>query len=302
MEIDRRDFLKLAGIGGVVFVSGLGNPGHSLSAATSKENENDFFFVQLSDTHWGFTGPKVNPDSAGTLKKAVAAVNGLKEQPDFIMFTGDLTHVTDDDKERRARLAGFRDIISELKVKTIQFTPGEHDAGLDEGEAFKEFFGETHCTFDHKGIHFIVLDNVSDPTSVIGQTQLEWLSADLKQRDKDSPIVVFTHRPLFDLYPDWDWHTRDGTKAIELLMSYSSVAVFYGHIHQEHHHKTGHIAHHAAKGLMFPLPAPRSVPVKNPIPWDANRPYEGLGFRGVDAKVKEAQYTISELSVKGERL
>jgi hypothetical protein len=300
MKIDRRDFLKLAGIGGVVFASGLGNPGRPVGAATSKEN--DFFFVQLSDSHWGFTGPKVNPDATGTLKKAVAAVNSLKEQPDFIMFTGDLTHVTDDDKERRTRLAGFRDIISELKVKTVKFMPGEHDAGLDMGEAFKEFFGETHYTFDHKGIHFIVLDNVSDPTSTIGDTQLAWLSADLKQRDKDSPIVIFTHRPLFDLYPEWDWYTRDGAKAIELLTPYSSVTVFYGHIHQEHHQKTGNIAHHAAKGLMFPLPAPRSVPVKNPIPWDANQPYKGLGFRGVDAKVKEAQYTISEFSVKGEKL
>ena len=134
--------------------------------------------------------------------------------------------------------------------------PGEHDAGLDEGEAFKEFFGETHYTFDHKGVHFIVLDNVSDPTSTIGDAQLEWFNADLKQRDKTSPVVVFTHRPLFDLYPDWDWYTRDGAKAIELLMPYSNVTVFYGHIHQEHHHKTGNIAHHAAKGLMFPLPAP----------------------------------------------
>ena len=41
--------------------------------------------------------------------------------------------------------------------------PGEHDASLDKGEAFKEFFGATHYTFDHKGVHFIVLDNVSDP-------------------------------------------------------------------------------------------------------------------------------------------
>jgi 3',5'-cyclic AMP phosphodiesterase CpdA len=271
-------------------------------ANTAFAAEDDFFFVQLSDTHWGFTGPAVNPDSAGTLKKAVAAVNNLRDQPDFIMFTGDLTHVTDDDKDRRTRLTGFREIIKDLKVKNLKFMPGEHDAGLDEGEAFKEFFGETHYTFDHKGVHFIVLDNVSDPTSTVGETQLEWLSADLKQRDKATPIVVFTHRPLFNLYPDWDWYTRDGDKAIELLMPYSNVTVFYGHIHQEHHHQTGNIGHHAAKGLMFPLPAPGSVPVKNPIPWDANQPYKGLGFRSVEAKVKEAQYAISEFSVKGDRL
>ncbi len=297
MKIDRRDFLRLAGIGSVVFASGLVHSGKSTSAA-----EDDFFFVQLSDTHWGFTGPKVNPDSAGTLKKAIAAVNNLKIQPDFIMFTGDLTHVTEDDKERRKRLTEFRNMISELKVKNIRFMPGEHDAGLDEGEAFKELFGKTHYTFDYKGVHFIVLDNVSDPRSSIGEEQLEWLNADLKQVDKNSPLVVFTHRPLFDLYPDWDWFTRDGKRALELLKPYSQAVVFYGHIHQENHQETGNINHHAAKGLMFPLPAPGSVPVKNPIPWDAAHPYKGLGFRSVGAKVKGAQYTISEFSVKGERL
>ena len=199
MEISRRDFLKLAGIGGAVFASGLG--WHNNSARAAASGGDDFYFLQLSDTHWGFTGPAVNPDSAGTLRKAVAAVNGLQKQPDFIMFTGDLTHTTDDDKERRARLSGFQDVVKELKVRNIRYMPGEHDAGLDEGAAFKEFFGATHYTFDHKGIHFIVLDNVSDPRSAIGQTQLEWLSGDLKQRDKDLPIVVFTHRPALRPVP-----------------------------------------------------------------------------------------------------
>ena len=218
--ITRRELLKVLGVGGLVFASGIGGPYRKAAAAAS--GGGDFFFVQLSDTHWGFNNPKVNADYQGTLGKAVAAINGLKEQPDFVVFTGDLTHVTDDDKERRNRLAGFKEIVSGLKVRNIRFMPGEHDAGLDEGRAFKEFFGETHYTFDHKGIHFIVLDNVSDPRSVIGQTQMEWLSADLKALDKDAPTVVLTHRPLFDLYPDWDWHTRDGSQAIDLLMPYST--------------------------------------------------------------------------------
>ena len=146
MKIDRRDFLKLAGIGSIVFASDLGKTVCVVNAA----GDDDFFFVQLSDTHWGFNNPAVNPDFAGTLKKAVEAVNSLEIQPDFIVFTGDLTHVTDDDNERRKRLTGFRDIVSKLRLKDIKFMPGEHDAGLDEGEAFKEFFGETHYAFDHK--------------------------------------------------------------------------------------------------------------------------------------------------------
>jgi 3',5'-cyclic AMP phosphodiesterase CpdA len=300
MKIDRREFLKLAGIGSVVFVAG---PGSILNVAeAAKSGNDDFFFVQLSDTHWGFTGPAVNPDAEGTLKKAITAVNSLKSQPEFVMFTGDLTHVTEDEKERRKRLSEFRKIVSELKVKNVRFMPGEHDAGLDEGKIFKEFFETTHYTFDYKGVHFIVLDNVSDPTSSIGETQLAWLSGDLKQLDKGARIVVFTHRPLFDLSPDWDWHTRDGSKALDVLMPFPNVTIFYGHIHQEHHHKTGHIDHHAAQGLMYPLPAPGSVPKKQPVPWDAKAPYKGLGFRGVNADVKKAKYDIAEFGVRGERL
>ena len=237
-----------------------------------------------------------------TLKKAVAAVNSLERQPDFIMFTGDLTHITDDDAERRKRLSEFRDIVKDLKVKNVRFMPGEHDAGLDQGEAFKEFFPEMHYTFDHKGVHFIVLDNVSDPHSVIGESQLNWMGDTLKPLDKDSRIIVFTHRPLFDLYPDWDWYTRDGAKAIEMLKPYSNVSVFYGHIHQENHFKTDQIWHHAAKGLMFPLPAPGSVPKKMPIPWDPTSPYKGLGFRSIETKGNKAENMVTEFSVTGDKL
>lgn len=290
-KIDRRQFLKLTGLGGVVFASGLSG----WANAAKKSGQDEFYFVQLSDTHWGFNGPKVNPDAANTLKKAVAAVNALEQAPDFVVFTGDLTHTTDDPKLRRARMAEFRDIVSALKIKQVRFMPGEHDASLDRGEAYQEFFGKLNYTFDHKGVHFIVLDNVSDPGASLGETQLAWLKQDLKQMRQDAPIVVLTHRPLFDLYPQWDWATRDGAAAIALLMPYKNVTVFYGHIHQEHHHKTGHIAHHAAQSLIFPLPVAGSVPKRAALPWDPDQPYKGIGFRSVEADVKDAYYKIAEL-------
>jgi predicted MPP superfamily phosphohydrolase len=158
---DRRQFLQLAGVGGAVFASGLSGAARA-GDAMGPAGHDDFFFVQLSDTHWGFEGAP-NPDARGTLPKAVAAVNALAQAPDFVIFTGDLTHTTDDPKERRKRMAEFRDIAAELKVKTVRFIPGEHDASLDNGKAFKEFFGATNYSFEHKGVHFIVLDNVSDP-------------------------------------------------------------------------------------------------------------------------------------------
>ena len=297
--VSRREFLELAGlagagVAGVVFASGL-HPGRAAASA----GKDDFMFLQMSDTHWGFTGPPINPDATGTLEKTVADVNGLARQPDFIVFTGDLTHTTDDAGERRKRLAQFKDIVSKLKAKNVHFMAGEHDASLDNGAAYREFFGDLHYTFDHKGVHFIVLDNVSDPAGAVGDPQLKWLRDDLGRIDREAPIVVLTHRPLFDLAPDWDWTTRDGADVVQALMPHEYVTVFYGHIHQEHHHQTGHIAHHAAKGLMFALPAPMSVPKKAPVPWDAARPYNGLGYRTVQAKATDAPYSLTELPLTG---
>src|SRR5713226_7916887 len=263
--MNRRNFVKLAGLGGVVFASALAR-----GAGKYASRQDEFFFVQLSDTHWGFQGAAVNPDAAGTLPKAIAAVNALETQPDFVVFTGDLTHTTDDPRERRRRLSEFRDLVRELKTPNVRFMPGEHDAALD---------------------------NVSDRAARIGSEQLGWLKADLEKRKRDDRIVVLTHRPLFPLYPQWDWATRDGEQALELLMPYRNVVVFYGHIHQEHHFKTGHIEHHSAKSLIFPLPAPGSMPKREPIKWDAGQPYRGLGYREVEAEAEPVAYRITELPV-----
>jgi len=292
-EINRRDFLKLLGIGGAVFASQIS--GMPQAGALSGGKAKDFYFVQLSDTHWGFEGDKINPDAKGTLPKAIAQVNALESKPEFVVFTGDLTQTTDDTAVRRARMKEFKQIVSGLDAP-IRYMPGEHDASLDNGETYKEFFGETHYTFEHKGIHFIAIDNVSDPTGSIGEAQLEWLSNQLKGLKPNDDIVVLAHRPLFDLYPQWDWYTKDGAKAIELLTPFKKVTVFYGHIHQENHHMTGNIAHHSAKSLMLPMPIAGSVPKRAPIPWSSTEPYKGMGFREVLSK--RSKLDITEFPIK----
>ena len=296
-NFDRREFLRLAGFGGVAFASGLGLGACNTTGAAGARgmDRDDFYFVQLSDTHWGFEGPP-NPDAHGTLPKAIDAVNALSEPPDFVVFTGDLTHLTLDAAVRRTRMAQFRDIAAKLKVKDVRFLPGEHDASVDHGEAFQEFFGPTHYTFDHKGMHFIALDNVSDPKGAIGEAQLAWLAADLAALPKDRPIVVLTHRPLFDLVPEWGWATADAARAVEMLTPFAHVTVFYGHIHQEHHFMTGAIAHHAARSLIFPLPAPGS-PDHKPVPWDPAQPYRGIGWREIETGADKAAAQISERNI-----
>lgn len=293
LNMKRRQFLQLAGLGGVVASTGL----YKQAFAARPKSQEEFYFIQLSDTHWGFNKKKFNPDPQASLRQAFAMVNQLEDKPDFIMFTGDLTHTTDDPKQRRQRLSDFRGFADQhLEHHTLRFIPGEHDASLDNGEAYRELFGETYYSFDHKGIHFIALDNVSDPRGRIGDTQLQWLATDLAQLSNEQAIVVFAHRPLFPLYPKWDWHTADGERAITLLKHYSFVEVFYGHIHQRHHHQTAHISHHAASSLVFPLPKPGAAPKRKPLVWDANSPHRGLAVREIESYGHQHELKEHDLS------
>lgn len=322
---NRREMLSLLGASGVgvVFASGLAGCTHrgtgpdasegfdkraestpsappgAARAATNK----DFFFVQMSDTHWGYKGP-ANPEADVTLKKTVQLINSSTHQPDFIVFTGDLTHTTDDPAVRRQRLSEFKAIVSELKVKNLKFIPGEHDASLDSAQAYREFFGEPHWTWDYEGVHFVALDNVSDIDGGLGEAQLAWLEADLAKVPPEVPVVVFAHRPLFDMQPQWEWWTRDGAKAISILERRRNVTVFYGHIHQEHHHMTGEIAHHSARSLIFQLPQAGTVPKRAPLPWNPANPDKGIGFRQVivDNGKAPASMNLTDFTSAGARL
>jgi hypothetical protein len=292
----RRDILKLLGVGGVVFASRLRG-----AAAKPRKSDatKDFFFLQLSDTHWGYSGVS-NPKADVTLPTAIETINASGAKPAFIVFTGDLTHTTDDGAVRRQRMGEFKKLAAGLKVDALRFLPGEHDAAKDAGAAYSEHFGPTHYAFDHEGVHFVALDNVSDPAGAVGDAQIDWLHADLKKTPAATPVVVLTHRPLFDLYPQWEWATKDGAKVVDVLLPRKNVTVFYGHIHQEHHHETEHIHHHAARSLVFALPAPGSVPKKAPLPFDAAAPFAGLGYRRVDERAGAP--ALTELPVRGQGL
>jgi heme/copper-type cytochrome/quinol oxidase subunit 2 len=266
----------------------------ALAAMPAFLSAEDILFVQLSDVHWGFNNPKVNPDFAGTLKKAISQVNALQGSPDFIMFSGDETHTTDDAAVRQQRMKDFKGIIGSLSATTVRFLPGEHDSALDNGQAYRENFGDLYYSFDVKGVHFIALDNVSNGNSSLGEAQLAWLKNLLATFDRSSQVIVFAHRPLLDVYPQWDWRTRDGAEAIDLLSGFKNVTLFYGHIHQLRKDTNGWFTQYAAQGLMFPLPLPGSVASPGPVPWDAQHPYRGLGFRTVKVNTTTREITVTE--------
>src|SRR4051812_36018789 len=91
--LDRRGFLECmawAGTGMLWTASGglLGSTLLPSSAGAAETAKGSFSFVQISDSHIGFNKEGVNTDVVGTLKEAIARINALPEQPDFILHTG----------------------------------------------------------------------------------------------------------------------------------------------------------------------------------------------------------------------
>jgi len=265
------------------------------------EQMTPFSFVQLSDAHVGFNGP---PDPLGTkaFERAVEMINGLPTAPDLVLFTGDLTHDTEEKDVHAQRMKQFLEISRRMKVGKVMCVPGEHDAGLDGGTLYREFLKETYYSFDHRGVHFVALDHVSRAKPEVGPVQLAWLKKDSARFPKTAPIVVFTHRPLFDLKPEWEWFTSDGDDVLNVLAPYQNVTALYGHIHRDHEHEEGHTHHYAARSLIFAFPDPEKVADKKPTPFDQHQPFRNLGIRVVNESagsaltVKDVELTLREYS------
>lgn len=310
-ELDRRSFLRVSGmsigIGALYRVlpaaAMTGSASEMLTSLGKKSGEKvtPFTFVQMSDTHVGFQGPP-NPLGTKAFEQAVATVNGLPQRPDLVLFTGDLTHDSENKDEHAARMKQFRQIASNIKADKVVYVPGEHDAGLDGGALFRDNFGETHYSFDHRGVHFVALDNVSRAKPEVGKEQLAWLEQDLSRYSKSAPIVLFTHRPLFDLKPEWEWFTSDGDEVTNILNRYDNVTVLYGHIHRDDEHHDGHTSHYGARSLSFAFPDPEKSPEKKPFPFDKEHPFAHLGIRsvnerpGMEIQKHEIELTLREMS------
>jgi len=314
-NVDRRTFLRIAGISlgaGALYrvapalaTPGLGGDTARELARRNGEAVRPFTFVQLSDTHVG-SGPPQNPNGTGAFERAVETVNRLPEKPDLILFTGDLTHDSEEPGEPERRMRRFQEIADRLKVRTRKMVPGEHDAGLDGGKLFREVFGETHYSFDHRGVHFVALDNVSRAKPEVGPDQIAWLRSDLSRFPTTAPIVVFTHRPLFDLKPEWEWFTSDGDEVMQVLSPFENVTVLYGHIHRENVHEEGNAHHYAARSLAWAFPEPEAE-AKKVLPFDGAHPYRNLGLclvragpgqspKAATVKPEEVELTMAEHS------
>ena len=289
--LDRRGFLEcMAWAGtGMLWTIGGGLLSSTLLSNRSGAAETaigSFSFVQISDSHIGFSKEGINTDVTATFRRAIAHINGLPQRPDFILHTGDLTHLSAPEE-----FDTLEQLLKESNTKQVFFVPGEHDVTGDNGKLYLERFGKNSrgsgwYSFDHRGVHFVGLVNVMDiqqnGLGSLGKEQLDWLEDDLKGRSAETPIVVFAHIPLWEVYPQWGWGTQDGAQALNLLKRFGAVTVLNGHIHQTMKKVEGRVTFHTAMSTAFPQPEPGKAPKPGPMKVESGKLRQCLGVADVN--------------------
>jgi 3',5'-cyclic-AMP phosphodiesterase len=245
----------------------------------------DFSFAQISDSHIGFSKP-ANPDVLGTLRASIDKLNAMPVAPSFVLHTGDLSHLSQKDEFDILDQA-----LKSVKTERIFYVPGEHDVLNDGGKSYLERYGKDTkgqgwYSFDKGGVHFVGLVNVLDTSEgglgVLGPDQLQWLADDLKGLSSSTPVVVFAHIPLWAIYPQWGWGTKDSEQALTLLKRFGSVSVLNGHIHQTMLKVEGNITFHTATSTAFPQPQPGTAPAPGPMKVPAEKLRTLLGLTSVN--------------------
>ncbi len=291
-RLDRRSFLKVAGAAaGAVLAKGL-MPPHSFqlvevaNAAVTKSFETQgesgnrpFRFAYLSDSH--LYERTINQRFIRGAVKAVEDINALDPQPDFVLFGGDLAQLG-----RRAELEMGRQILAELKAP-VKMMVGEHDWFLDLGESWQDLFGPPNYSFDWKGVHFVTLmsvhekdfwtarhmtpeermntvaglDNPIQSRFEVGTAEREWLKKDLAKVSPSTPLVIFSHSPLYKYYRNWNFWTEDADQVQAILKPYRHVTVIHGHTHQMLFNQIGNISFYGMLSTAWPWPyAPTGLP------------------------------------------
>ncbi|MDR7168608.1 3',5'-cyclic AMP phosphodiesterase CpdA [Nocardia kruczakiae] len=272
---------------------------HVAGAAPATSERPTLRFAQISDSHIGFQGT-ANANVTDTFTEAIAQVDALGYTPDFVIHTGDLTHLA-----TPAQFDQVRQMMSGLSTPHIFTVPGEHDSTDDGGQRYRDVFGQGTrgdgwYSFDIAGVHVIGLVNTLHAQNLghLGQDQIDFVRNDVAGLSADTPIIVFSHIPLFAMYPQWGWGTDDAAQVLNLLRRFSSVTCLNGHVHQLFTKTEGNITFFSGTTTAYPLPHPGDGPAPKPVTLPAGKLHDALGIREVSYQQGRQLLAIKEQTLR----
>ena len=233
--------IKIKAIAGILFL---------ISLAGFAQKNDPFFFIQMTDTQFGFfTDNKSFEKETENFEKAIAVANRLK--PAFVVITGDLINKPAD----KAQLAEYKRIVALLNPAIpIYHVAGNHDVTNDPKEndivQYRKELGQDFYIIKHNGMRGIVLNSLyfKSPAGVEKEAaaQEKWLNKQLKKAKRSSagPLLVFQHHSWFLTDPNekdeyFNIPTETRKKHLALFSQYGVSHIFAGHYHRNAFGKSG---------------------------------------------------------------
>ncbi|MGN7783327.1 metallophosphoesterase family protein [Niabella sp. 22666] len=222
-----------------------------LSAVVSYAQQ-PFSFVFMSDVHYTekFDAPKA-------FRKVVDTINAIK--PDFVLVGGDIVYdaLRVSEQEVTATTNAYLAIASKIKAP-LHYAIGNHevfklyDRQADTTNAifgkrfYEKYFGKRYYSFNHKGWHFMVLDNIfithdRKYKGKIDSIQMEWIKEDLQTIDAKTPVAIVAHVPFITTLSQWygggtnanddKVAAEDTHKVLACFKSHNLKLILQGHLH-----------------------------------------------------------------------
>lgn len=223
---------------------------HIALAQTPKQQE-DFSFVFITDVHI-----REDEFAVQNFRNAIRQINAL--QPDFVLSGGDqVFDVMRGDVDKSKKLFELFKKESGAIQAPLYTTVGNHELfGIYKESPtdsthhyykygmYEEFFGKIYYSFDHKGWHFVVLNNLDAGGfkyhASFSEEQLKWLEEDLRKVGKETPIVMMMHVPIVSIQNQYILpengismgpQVKGKDTVLSLIKEYNVRLVLQGHLH-----------------------------------------------------------------------
>jgi 3',5'-cyclic AMP phosphodiesterase CpdA len=211
-----------------------------------------FKYAIMADTHIRTPDESSSPWKTNLLTNDRArwvaqAIN--THSPDLVIHLGDIVHPVPHLPSHKPASDTAREIMGNLK-SPYYLVPGNHDVGDknnptvpshiindDYLENFHRCYGSTYRSFDHRGIHFVIMNSSAFNSGLQEETlQKEWLENDLDNHKADR-VHIFSHYPPYLHLPNepsnYDNLDPPGRKwLLSLIEEHRVETLFAGHVHQ----------------------------------------------------------------------
>ncbi|MBB2185902.1 MAG: metallophosphoesterase [Gluconacetobacter liquefaciens] len=309
-QINRRSFLSLTG--GFALAGASGARAAVPNRPPMRAHE-PFTFLFITDTH-------LQPELNARVGCHAAFVKARSVPADFAIQGGD--HVFDALGVNAARATMLLDLYKRTAddlTLPVHHTIGNHDcfgvytkSGAQPTDPmygkkyFEDNFGRLYYSFDHKGVHVVVLDSIGITEDRmyegrIDAPQIAWLANDLAAQPEGMPIIVVTHIPLVTAIQDYaappetppkhhGMSVVNAYEVIPLFDRYNVIGVFQGHTHVLERidwHGVPYITGGAVSGNWWHgtrYGTPEGFMVVDVANGAVTTRYETYGFRTVDPK------------------